>query len=371
MARYGLVLVRALLLVAITASAMLVADHSTERPAFCAEGSGCAVVQASGYATPLGVPLPFVGLWGFGALFLLSFMPEKSARGILRLSLLAAGAIGVALLALQAQAIGAFCPLCVAVDSSAVALGALGLVAPVFRGEHSDVLPVSSQISLLVLAVAAPVVWSAIAPPAPAHPTLQALFEREGVRIIEVADFTCPHCRALYPRLEEALQAKAPKQRVHRVMIPATAHPRAVEAASAYSCAESAGAGEAMAALLFDESTLAMPANEWARGAGLDPDELARCMTSEGAARSLSANEKLVETLAVRGLPTTFIGDEVLLGAVSRQRIERALDHVDRRSRAPVPPRAVFGMGVAALAGASIGLGLRAQRRRRTVSTHA
>src|SRR5690606_29783242 len=100
-------------------------------------------------------------------------------------------------------------------------------------------LSLSSLVSLLVVAIAAPLSYRALVPDDATPAALEALYAREGVQVVEVADFTCPHCRQLAPALDAALEGS--NQPIHRVMIHVTAHPRAVEAASAHVCAEAAG----------------------------------------------------------------------------------------------------------------------------------
>ncbi len=341
---------------------MLVADYASERPAFCAEAGGCAEVQASEYSAPLGVPLPFAGVVGLSSLYVLSLFARPRARALLRVGLVAAGVVGAALVVLQARVIGAFCPLCLTVDV-AVMLAAAAALAPVpFAESPRTSLPPLAHLALLVLALVAPLGWSVVAPPE-ASPAVAAFYGREGVEAIAVADFTCPHCRALHPRLEAAAREARPPLRVRRLMVAATGHPRAVEAASAYLCAEHAGAGDAMAGVLFGEAALRMPATEWARGAGMEADDLAECMTSDATAAALAANLRAAESLGIRGIPTTFVGGDVLVGAVDRARVDRAIRALRRDPERRAVPGAAFAAVVLAIAGAIVALGRRSARR--------
>ena len=363
MARYGLLLVRALLLLAILVSAMLIADALAPTPAFCGEGGGCAVVQASTYSSVAGVPLPFAGLGAFALLFGLSLSRAPFARRLLRFGLFVAAGVGVSLIALQAGVIGTFCPLCVTVDAAAI-LAALFAISPrALEPGAADPLPSFSWLGLLALAVAAPIAWSTLRPPPAPPAALEALFAREHTEVVELADFTCPHCRALHPTLSAALHDRAQPVTIARIIVPVTGHPRGPDAARAYICAARADRGDAMADVLFGQGSMQLPTAEWATRAGMSAEALEACMASEATEAELVGNARLFEALGVRGLPTVFIGDRVILGSVDRAELDEALDALERESGAFSVPPAAFGAVVLALVAALIGFGRRSARR--------
>ena len=85
----------------------------------CGIDGGCSTVQSSSYATFAGVPVPFLGLGGYLALFLLAL---KGASGVdderrMAIALLALSAVAFAfslyLTALEAFVIHAWCRWCV------------------------------------------------------------------------------------------------------------------------------------------------------------------------------------------------------------------------------------------------------------------
>jgi protein-disulfide isomerase len=363
MARYGLLVVRLLLLVALVVSAMLVADALSPSPAFCGEGGGCAAVQASSYSAFAGVPLPFLGFGGFGFLFGLSLARAGAATRALRFSLFVAAGVALALIGLQAKVIGVYCPLCMTVDVTAV-LAALVVLSPRSIGpEALDPLPAWSWVGLLLLAAASPIAWSVVRPPPEPPAALEALYAREHVKVVELADFTCPHCRALNPTLEAALRDRHPAVGLARIIVPVTGHPRGPAAARAYICADDAGHGEAMAHVLFGDGGLALPITEWASRVGMSAEALEACMTSEATTAKLLDNAHLFDALDVEGLPTLFIGDRVLLGEVDRRTIDDALDALERESSTFSVPPAAFGVVLLALMAALIGFGRRSARR--------
>jgi len=108
-------------------SGLLLLEHHGERRAaaalaqVCGEGdqSGCALVSQSRYATVRGVPLAAVGLLFYSSLGLLLLLAVlagpaavEAAAALTLLALVAALAVDVVLLGIQAFAIHAFCRLC-------------------------------------------------------------------------------------------------------------------------------------------------------------------------------------------------------------------------------------------------------------------
>jgi len=93
----------------------------------CPAGSGCQVVQASRYATLLGVPLPVYGMAYYGTLLVLAgWGSDPARRWQLALPVAAAGAAAsVVFLGVQRFVLHTFCPLCVA--SALISFAALGL----------------------------------------------------------------------------------------------------------------------------------------------------------------------------------------------------------------------------------------------------
>ena len=81
----------------------------------CTTG-GCETVQSSSYAEVAGVPVPFLGLLGYLAIFALALVPGESARTVG--TALAHGGLAFSqyLGLVQAFAIGAFCQWCLASD---------------------------------------------------------------------------------------------------------------------------------------------------------------------------------------------------------------------------------------------------------------
>lgn len=81
----------------------------------CTTG-GCETVQSSSYAEVAGVPVPFLGLLGYLAIFALALVPGESARTVGTALALGGLAFSLYLVLVQAFAIGAFCQWCLASD---------------------------------------------------------------------------------------------------------------------------------------------------------------------------------------------------------------------------------------------------------------
>ena len=85
----------------------------------CGADGGCSTVQSSSYATFLGVPVPFLGLAGYLALFLISMRAVSGVADERRMAVvllaLSAGAFAFSLYltALEAFVIHAWCRWCV------------------------------------------------------------------------------------------------------------------------------------------------------------------------------------------------------------------------------------------------------------------
>ena len=115
------------------------------------------------------------------------------------------GLLGGVLLAVQAFSLRTFCPYCVAVDLLAVVIAVLGSVW-YWQGETSRTrhgLGLSEIGVYLAIAVVIPVVWPHFRPALPVPDGLVELRDPTKTNIVEFVDLECPHCRALYPTLEQ------------------------------------------------------------------------------------------------------------------------------------------------------------------------
>ena len=307
-------------------------DYLGPAPAFCAEG-GCATVRASAWAHPLGIPMPVLGIAFFGVMIALCFLDRPRVR----VALAATGAAwAVALIALQAFVIHAWCKLCMIADPAAILVGIAVLAgAKTLRFTWPRALAVVPGAAACVLALRLVGVSGHAPPPVipPGTPAFVVSAQKPGVvTIVELVDFECPFCRALAPKLTEALQATTVPVRVVRKMVPLPMHPHAMPAALAWCCAEAQGKGDAMADALFaapvDDLT-PEGCEKIAQRVGCDLDRYRRdlpAMVGKVAADMLDARGG-----DVRSLPTVFVGTERLVGANhSTADLVAAVEHASR-----------------------------------------
>jgi uncharacterized membrane protein/2-hydroxychromene-2-carboxylate isomerase len=304
-------------LVGFGASLASLIDFMAAQPTFCAE-SGCATVRASAWAHPLGVPMPLLGLAFYGAMIALSFVERPRLRGVLAIG---GAAWAIALIAIQAFVIGAWCKLCMIADPIAIVL-ALAVIA------GARTLKPSLRIAgLAVPAIAALPLGFALlghAPPppiaaAPGTPEVIAREQRAGVAtIVDFVDFECPYCRKLAPTVDAAVAAAKVPVRVVRKMSPLHVHPHALTAALAWCCADAQGKGDAMASALFaapvDQLTPEGCEN-LAVEVGCDRDRYRATLADPATRARIVRDTEDAKAAGVRGLPTLFIGETGFGGA--------------------------------------------------------
>ena len=352
---FWLTVVRLACLSALVVSAMLWVDYTAPAPAYCGAESGCAAVRASSYAHLGGVPTPLFGFVAFGAMLLLSVPPSRKARLLLWAYSVPVALGAAGFLALQFFVIGHVCAYCAVADVAG--LIAFAAAWGLRRAEAQEDTPPEPKpawrfLLLGVLAIAAPLVYPKLAPPSPLPPALRAYFVAGKVNVVEFADFECPYCRRLSPVLEEVIHDRGDSVHFVRLNHPLPFHRYADGAARAYLCADAEGHGESMARRLFAAESLDTPALlEQARAEGLDLPSFGECLTATSTVERLERESALFEEVGLRGLPSTFIGDELVVGAQPREVLERALDQAasgaQQASLGPIP----FTALVVALAG--------------------
>jgi protein-disulfide isomerase/uncharacterized membrane protein len=280
-------------------------------PQLCTD-TGCATVRASAWSHPLGVPMPALGIAFFAVMIALAFV----ARPRLRLGLALAGAAwACVLIAIQAFSIGAWCKLCMVADPSAIALA-------VVVAAGAGTLRWTWRASLVVPAVAAIVLalgQLGHAPPAlpDGTPAFVAHAQQPGaVAVVELVDFECPFCRALAPKLGDAIARAHSPVRVVRKMVPLPQHAHARTAALAWCCADAQGKGDAMAEALFAADPAQLTADGCERIAasvGCDVDRYRRELPRMSS--RVDADLQEARAAGVHSLPTVWIGGERVVGA--------------------------------------------------------
>ena len=304
-------------LVGFGASVSSLVDYMAAQPTFCAE-SGCATVRASAWAHPLGVPMPLLGLLFFAAMIGLSFVERPRLRTLLAVG---GAAWAIALIAIQAFVIGAWCKLCMIADPIAIVL-AVTIVA----GART-LKPSLRLAALAVPAIAAlPLVFALLghAPPppvavAPGTPDVIAREQLPGIAtVVDFVDFECPFCRKLAPVLDAAVASAKVPVRVVRKMSPLHMHAHAMTAALAWCCADAQGKGDAMATALFSapvDQLTPEGCENIAVQVGCDRERYRATLADPSTRERVVHDTADAKAAGVRGLPTLFIGETGFGGA--------------------------------------------------------
>jgi len=337
-ARIGSLLlgVRLCALVGLGFSAASAADYYLGNQAFCAPGGGCEVVRASSIGQSLGHALPAFGLIGFAIVLVAALVRAPTLQLIGLVAALVGALAGAALLGLQALAVGAFCPICVGADAAAVLAGVFAL--PLLRVRGTLPAPGSRARILWLLAGACSAAFPftlAAGQPADVPASVTALGRAGKINVVEISDFECPFCRALHPVLEQATAPYAARVNFVRKVYPLPSHVHARGAALAYLCAQSMGRGEAMADLLFSSDDLSVAGcARHAAALGLDLASFQRCASDPATERRLERDIEAVRASGMRGLPTVWIGDQVIEGFDERTGARPYTQALERAARA-------------------------------------
>jgi uncharacterized membrane protein/predicted DsbA family dithiol-disulfide isomerase len=315
----------------LAASAALLVDYLRPVPVFCAEGSGCDAVRHTPFATPLGIPLPALGVAGFFVLGTVVLWPGRRAR-LTQVVLAAVAALaGCLLLALQ-YLLGHFCPYCGVADASGVAT----LAAASWWVARPAGAPASRWVSLggAVLMGAAVGVPLAVGlyKPVIVPKVIEAEMARTprgALTVVDFVDFECPFCRMTQKELEPVLEAHKDRLHLVRRQVPLRSHAHAHDAARAACCAEKLGKGDAMAASLFGADVEALTpegCQKLAEQLGLPADAYRACVVDPSTDASIEADRAEFQAAGGFALPTLWIGRRQLVGAQSGEEITKAVD---------------------------------------------
>jgi len=351
---------RLALLLALGVSAALLIDYLRPLPAFCDVGSGCDQVRLSRFGTLWIVPVPAIGLAGFALWMVISLLEGERARFFTRAMALVAGVTGVLLLLTQAFVIKAFCKLCVTVDIAAIVAAAAVLFARADDEDRSQpaarwLWPAATIITILL-----PGLWALAQPSPPVPREIASLWVPGKINVVEFADFQCPFCRKLHPLMSELLGEYADRVHFVRLNMPLTSHSQSRTAARAYCCAEEQGQGPAMADALFQSESLTPEACEkLAASLGLSLEAYRACVGSSSTDARIDDEIARVKSAGLAGLPTVWIGDQVLVGL---QPIDKLRDAFAEAASGKTPTRLPTALLWAALAATLAAFGAVAAR---------
>jgi len=359
----ALLILRAAVLVALLGSSALTVDYLSPVPTYCGATSGCGTVQQSAFSH-LGaarIPLPALGLVGFTAVLTLSLLPGSRRRAAAPIALI--GGFGaVALLLIQWLQIHAFCVFCVTVDVAALVAASAGAVMLFAQDAESPASALNgfaepfkdgAWIALGVLAVTAPLLWPSLRPLPDVPREIAAYYVPGKINVVEFVDFQCPFCRLYHPELKKVAAEYGERVHLVRLDLPLAMHPLARGAARAHVCAVARGRGEELAnALMESEDLTVVGLLKTGAAVGLDPKALEACMNSPATDREASKSEELLTRLGMlQGLPTTFVGSKMIVGAVEAPALREAFEQAALGAHHGVP--APIYVAVVALAAAA------------------
>jgi protein-disulfide isomerase len=133
--------------------------------------------------------------------------------------------------------------------------------------------------------------------------------ENARVVVVEFADFECPFCQKVAPRLDETWEKRKDAVRFVYKYLPLSMHPRADGVARAAIAAQMQGKFWEMHHLLFANPEHHEPPDleRYAAAIGLDIDRFRADMQSPAATQRIADDRKVSDGLNVHGTPTLFV----------------------------------------------------------------
>jgi protein-disulfide isomerase len=349
------------------ASAYLLVEYVTGQPGVCITGSGCDLVRASAFAYPLGIPLPLFGLVFYlvAAALVLRTIDGGPILGIPAVRAVqlvaAAGAVAsLALTAIEAFVILAFCTWCLVQAAAAFVLFGASLLLSgerpaeaerrSSRARHQAERALADDRARLqrtgllgggatALGVAALLVLGAIGR-VPAGTDGQSLAPagapRLGsglVEVVEFADFQCPGCAVLAPILQQMAEADE-MTLVARYFPLDSIHPNADASARAAAASQLQDAYWQMSEALYASQAAwkdldAAGADAYftslAEQLDLDLETWRADYESTLVEDTIDADRQAARDLSLNSTPTVFIGGKLYQGGLSLDALRAAI----------------------------------------------
>ncbi|HEV3333866.1 MAG TPA: thioredoxin domain-containing protein [Bryobacteraceae bacterium] len=157
------------------------------------------------------------------------------------------------------------------------------------------------------------------------------------VTLIEFADFECPYCQQMEPKLAKLQQEFQGKLAFAYKDFPLPMHSHAEKAAEAAHCAMDQGKFWEYHDLLYSTSKLDVSQlKESARTLNLDGAAFDKCLDSGATAAAVSANLEEAKTLAISGTPGFFVNGRYLEGNVPYENLRSIV--MEELGRGPAKP---------------------------------
>jgi len=202
--------------------------------------------------------------------------------------------------------------------------------------------------------VAAPLLWPTARPAGDLPAGVRERHVPGKINVVEFVDFECPFCRMFHPTLKKVVNEYGDRVNFVQLDLPLESHAHARGAAKAHLCAEEQHARARMAeALIESEDLTEKGILASATNLGLDVDRLQKCLADEATEKKLAAVESILrDSGMLQGLPTTFVGNVMIVGAEAEVALRDTFERAARGDDAGgIPAWAYLGL-VALVAGA-------------------
>ena len=321
-----LLIVRLFAIIALGLSFAIFLEERRISPAFCSAKTGCQSVLGSEWSSPAGVPLPVVGMLGFGALILATLFPGASLGKLVRPLAIAGGIAGAGLLAVQFAILRQYCVYCLMIDNLAIAAMLASFLLPI---DKTSAPKIAIWGPMATLAIVLPWSWAMMIPEATPPDWVRAHFRVGEITVVEVSDFGCHHCQA-QSEVMRRFRESHPEFHYVRIVAPDEREAKSWFSAKLYAAMERQRNSSVEGAEIYRADVTSMKrAQEFGSAHGFDVAKLEADMASPDLMESLRLNSKRLFESPNGILPQTWINEFPLFGGQT----EEALELAARRSK--------------------------------------
>lgn len=322
---------RAAVLLALLASSLLYIHYLAPAESdFCGGTSGCEAVRNASQSYFFGstfINVPLFGLIAYGVMFFLALRdPGEKRWGAIRTLAGVGGMAALLFIVAQALIIKAFCWLCMVVDTAAIAAAFFASAAHGAHSDQAESLPGWSWAGLFAGVIGLPLVWYVVRPLPPVPPLVQELYQPDKINVVEFADFQCPYCRRVHPMLKALMDEYPGRIAFKRLHMPLEIHATAAGAARVAVCAGKQGQELEMSDLLFEGRLGDEEYPKYVEHLKLDKAAFDACLADPATQAAIDKDIERFRNSGLRGLPTTFIGNEKITGARPLATFKEAFD---------------------------------------------
>jgi len=173
-----------------------------------------------------------------------------------------------------------------------------------------------------------PVVDASKLPPVTSEDNIQGDLNAQ-LTLISYSDFQCPYCARHIPTLDKIMdEYKGKVKLIFRHFPLNSIHPQAQKAAEAAECAAEQGKFWEMHDKIFANQKAITVDNlkSYAGGLGLSSSQFDNCLDSGKYASKVQSQMQGGAAAGVTGTPATFVGDQLVKGAVPYENLKSIID---------------------------------------------